>query len=396
MNITFLGQGFEPESKNSIGNYLMTFLSQQGFHTFTGISAFASEAGIAGLAKYFEIAKANFEKLSLIVGIDQEGTSKEALHEIDNLQINSYIFYQQEAPIFHPKIYLFEGNEEIKLIIGSSNLTARGLFCNVESSLLVEFSSHDDEGNRLLTELKNYYQSLFDYTDPNLFKISEEIIQEFIDKGIVPNESIRNKKHGKQSSEDTKTSDKSGFKIPKRSTAKIPSNFRPKLKKSKQVVKIIEELEIIEENEILLKDLIWKKLALSQSDAQHVPSGTAITANLKLSQARFKINDSFIDQKTYFRNQVFGNLNWVNTKPGNYSYEEVFCQFNITILGKNYGVLSLKLSHDPVRIADQGNTPTWLHWGENLLPHLRDINVTGKIFKLYSTVNDNVFSIVIE
>jgi len=304
MNITFLGQGFEPESKNSIGNYLMTFLSQQGFHTFIGISAFASEAGIAGLAKYFEIAKANFENLSLIVGIDQEGTSKEALHEIDYLQINSYIFYQQEAPIFHSKIYLFEGNEEIKLIIGSSNLTAKGLFGNVESSLLVEFSSHDDEGNRLLSELKNYYQSLFDFTDPNLFKISEEIIQEFIDKGIVPNESIRNKKHGKQSSEGINTSDKSGFKIPKRATAKIPGNFRPKLKKSKQVVKIIEELEIIEENEVLLKDLIWKKLSLSQSDAQQVPSGTAITANLKLSQARFKISDSFIDQKTYFRNQV--------------------------------------------------------------------------------------------
>lgn len=190
MNITFLGQGYEPESKNSVGNHLLNLLSQKGFHTFTGISAFASEAGVVGLADHIVSAKKNFKKLNLIVGIDQEGTSKEALREINNLKINSYIFHQEEPPIFHPKIYLFEGAKETKLILGSSNMTARGLFGNVESSLLVEFSNTDKEGKNLLAELKDYYKDLFNFTDPNLFKISVETIQDFIDKGIVPNETI--------------------------------------------------------------------------------------------------------------------------------------------------------------------------------------------------------------
>ena len=87
MKTTFLGQGFESSSVDAIGNYLIKYLNSQDFHSFTGISAFASEAGIYGLSGHFQTAKAFFKKLNLIVGIDQEGTSKEALEEILNLNI---------------------------------------------------------------------------------------------------------------------------------------------------------------------------------------------------------------------------------------------------------------------------------------------------------------------
>ena len=92
MKISLLWQGFEPESINAVGKHLIELLSRKVFHTFTGISAFASEAGIIGLSDHFNTAKANFKNLNLIVGIDEEGTSKEALLEILNLNINSYIF----------------------------------------------------------------------------------------------------------------------------------------------------------------------------------------------------------------------------------------------------------------------------------------------------------------
>jgi hypothetical protein len=93
MKITLLGQGYEPESKDAVGNYLIEFLSKEFLHIFTGISAFASDAGSAGLSEYIETAKTNFESINLIVGVDQEGTSKEALLEISNSGISSCIFY---------------------------------------------------------------------------------------------------------------------------------------------------------------------------------------------------------------------------------------------------------------------------------------------------------------
>ena len=103
MKTTFLGQGFGEESPNGIGYYLMKLLSCTDFTSFTAITAFASEAGVFGLSRYIESAKENFENLNIIVGVDQNGTSKEALEEILNLNINSFIFHQEEPPIFHPK-----------------------------------------------------------------------------------------------------------------------------------------------------------------------------------------------------------------------------------------------------------------------------------------------------
>lgn len=397
MTIKFLGQGFEATSINAVGNYLIDYLNQTTFHSFTGISAFASEAGIFGLAGHILNAKQNFQapkKITLIIGIDQQGTSKEALEEIKNLNVESYIFYQSENPIFHPKVYLFEGDQHTKLILGSSNLTGTGLFTNVEGSLLVEFDNNDQEGTTLLNQLKTYYQTLFNLTDPNLFQISDSVIADFIAKGIVPDESTRRRIFNAKSPNSGQSSTNqqgSSFNIPQRSVATIPPSFprKPRTTSTSISVAAVTSTQATNIQQaptipvVQNKVLVWQKLSLSQSDAQRVPAGTAITANLKLSQAKFQSNGVLIDQKTYFRNNIFQNLTWVHTKANNNSYEEAFCSFDITILGNAIGVHTLKLSHDPVRIAGQGNTPTWLHWGNTLIPFLQQNNITGKTLKLY-------------
>lgn len=403
MKITFLGQGFESNSVNAIGKYLIKYLNQQDYHSFTGISAFASEAGIFGLSGHIQSAKAVFKNLSLIVGIDQEGTSREALEEILNLHINSYIFYQSEAPIFHPKIYLFEGDKEVKLIIGSSNLTGRGLFTNVESSLLIEFGITDKEGLALLTELKTYYNSLFNYSDANLFKISHTIIDDFIAQGIVPDETVRRKLYSKKNSAGgtITTSNANSVTVPKRATAKIPSAFPIKARTvavgprtnqattTSSPISALPTVVIPSSAAVIIpaKILIWQKLSLSQSDARQVTPGskTKITGNLKLTQAGFRINSVLIDQKIYFRNQIFNQLGWGHPRSNDNSYEEVYCSFDITIFGNSIGTHNLKLSHKPSRISGQGNVPTWLHWGNTVRPYLQQYNVTGKTLSLYKT-----------
>ena len=378
MKISFLGQGFEPESKNAVGIHLINFFSQKNFHTFTGISAFASEAGVVGLIECITIAKKFFKSINIIVGIDQEGTSKEALIEINNLNINSYIFYQEESPIFHPKIYLFEGTNETKLIIGSSNLTARGLFGNVESSVLVEFSTMDMEGNHFLSELKEYYKGLFNLNDPNLFKITAEIIEDFIEKGIVPYETLRFKKHSKRTWV-TQNIIKSGIKIPKRPTSKIPINFRGKPKMGKVVSKIIKELEIEGTLKIEPNSLVWQKKKLPSSDAQQVSGSTSITGVLRLSEANFKVDGVKIDRTKYFKEEVFASLDWTSEERTNNSPLQIAkCKFNIFVDGKGIGEYELKISHDPERIANQNNVPTTIHWGPSLIKFLKNNNIVGK------------------
>jgi len=394
MKISFLGQGIEPTSKNAVGNLLVKYLKEKKFNSFTGFSAFASEAGIYGLSGHINSAKKNFKNLTIIVGIDQGGTSKEALEEILSLNIESYIFYQKENPIFHPKFYLFEGTNDVKIILGSSNLTGTGLFTNIESSLLVEFNKTDKDGLALLSELKTYYKSLLNYTDPNIFKIDNKVINNFFLDGIVPDEATRKRNYSKGTSTSTgKKVNKS--KVPKRSVPKVPSSIFPsKSKKSKPATVVPVAATVPVTTAITSKNLVWKKLKLSNSDAQDVPAGTAITGNLKLAQARFKLGTTVIDQKTYFRNQVFNKLNWVKTKPHSATYEETFGVFDILISGKPIGKFTLKLSHDSSRVAGQGNTPTWLHWGRTVIPVLQKNSLSGKTLNLYEVNNDFLIEIV--
>ena len=404
MTITFLGQGYEVNSVNAVGNHLVKYLGQTNFHSFTGVSAFASEAGVFGLSAHIQAARPNFQNLNLIVGVDQGGTSKEALEEILNLNINSYLFYQAESPIFHPKIYLFEGAQNYKLIIGSSNLTRTGLYTNVESSILVEFDTTSVEGMNLLNQIKTYYQNLFNFTDPNLFPITNGIIQDFISKGIVSDENTRAQSFKKRTPKPPVQGANPGTIIPRRQAARVPANFQTKPRATRvptpvqQVptnanaapVQQIPVIQIPAGNQQPM-NLVWKKRALSQSDAQHVPPGTAETGNLKLSQARYQVNGVIIDQTTYFRNVVFNGIPWAKTKANNNTYEEAHCQFDISILGNSMGTHMLKLSHDSDRIAGQGNTPTWLHWGNTIMQYLQQVNITGRTLDLYHA--NNIFHI---
>ena len=391
MKISFLGQGIESTSKNAVGHLLVKYLNEKKFNSFIGFSAFASEAGIYGLSGHINSAKKNFKKLTIIVGIDQGGTSKEALEEILSLNIESYIFYQKENPIFHPKFYLFEGTNDVKIILGSSNLTGTGLFTNIESSLLVEFKKTDKDGLALLSELKTYYKSLLNFSDPNIFKINNKVINDFFLDGIVPDEATRKRNYSKGTSSSVGTKSKKS-KVPKRSVPKIPSSIFPSKNKKSKTTTVIPAVPIA--SVTTSKNLVWKKLKLSNSDAQDVPAGTAITGNLKLAQAKFKIGTKVIDQKSYFRKQVFNKLNWVKTKPHSATYEETFGLFDISISGKPIGKFTLKLSHDSSRVAGQGNTPTWLHWGRTVIPILQKNSLSGKTLNLYELNQDFLIDIV--
>lgn len=397
MKITFLGQGFNPPLSNSVGHLITKFLTEKQFHSFTGISAFASEAGIVGLSEDLNNAKKHYKNLNIIVGVDECGTSKEALYEINNLKINSFIFYQNESPIFHPKIYLFEGNVETKLILGSSNLTARGLFGNVESSVLIEFLNNDKEGLKFLSELKTYYRTLFDFRDPNLFKINKKTIENFITLGIIPRENTRTKLHGKSNiSKNEKL--KLVLTIHKRPTDKIPHSFRGRSKKKEVIDKIVKEFQITGYSKFNPDTLLWQKKNLPRSDAQQVSGNTKIIGVVRLSTANFKLHGHEINRNTYFRNKVFRKLRWTKEQRKNNSpLQTAHAPFDVYINGQSIGKHILKISHDPDRIANQENVPSTLHWGPELNSYLRKHDITGKTLSLYSpSEGSDSFQIIIE
>ncbi len=396
MNISFLGQGFEHKSPNSVGNNLIKLFQDKKFNSFIVISAFASESGILGLTECIESSAGNFDSITIIVGVDQEGTSIKALEKIKDLGVTSRIFYQKESPIFHPKIYLFEGSDDYTLIVGSSNLTGRGLFANVESSIMIEGTIATDA--EPLNQLKEYYSGLFDLSDPNLFEITTENIKRFVDQGIVPTKTVWKQKHGKQTS-DTAPKEGNDLEIPKRKQVKIPDAFKGRYRTNSTVNEIIEELEVTNDFEFdnsVLNEILWESGELTERDL-NIPKGgnTNPTGSMLLKKGTSKT----INPRHYFRDVVFNTLTWTtDTQPKTMHIERSNANFRIIIQNIDYGIYSLKLSHNTrsQHLESVSQPATQIHWGEakKLIAH---DELIGKTAYLYRTTNQSdEFTLVIQ
>jgi len=379
MKITLLGQGYEATSELSVGNQLKKFLSQKDFHTFTGISAFASPSGVIGLGKHILNAK-HLNKVIIIVGVDKKGTSKEALEALVKMEINAYVFHDNSNAIFHPKIYLFEGKEKSELIIGSSNLTSFGLFSNVEASLLVSIDNSIEEDRKIVQQLKKYFKGLFDLSDPNLKKLTSKLISDLVAENLVGTEAERRAAYEKEEkSGKNETGNIISRIFPKREIAKIPVEFLGRTKPK-------EKDEIIHDKPTGSPspkgNLVWTRKKLPSSSVQGGVQGTNPTGGLRLVQDDFIIKGRKIDQTNYFRNDLFGKYDWKQIRSNPF-VEAAKVPFEVTINEEFIGRFDLEIRHKPSGEAGQHNYTTSISWGE-LGTVIKESSLEGSRLDLYS------------
>jgi HKD family nuclease len=382
MNITLLGQGFEAASENSVGKQLTKFFADKDFHTFTGISAFASQAGVNGLSKHIAAAKKHLNVITIVTGVDQKGTSQEALLALLNLDINAFVFYQPSFTIFHPKIYLFEGADKSELIIGSSNLTSQGLFTNVEASLLVSIDNSVEADRKIVDQLKDYFKGIFDFTDPNLKKLSKKIIADLVKAKVVPTEAERKAAQDKaEKAERTETENIISKIFPKRAIAKIPTEF---IGTKKPTAKPTAVTAAVAGSVSAKGELLWESGKLTERPL-NIPKGANTNPTGSMYFTKGKMKD--IDQRHYFRDTVFSTLKWKRDKnPDTSHLERAEAIFNFVIDGKPSGSFKLILTHNPLtntRSYEQKNSMTQVSWGDakKLVAKEELIGKTAKLFK---------------
>lgn len=382
MNVTIIGQGFRSDNQKAVGHYLIDFLASENFHTFTAMSAFASKAGIRGLSSHIIAAKERLKRLSIIVGVDQEGTSKEALDAILNLKVESYIFYQPSVTIFHPKIYLFEGDQIARLIVGSSNMTAQGLFSNVETSTLILIDQAVDSDRRVIQDVKEYFDSIFTPNDPNLKRLTRELIEDLVELGVVPAEAERKQAQKEVAALSGKipTSKLISEIFPKRKIAGVPSEF----KKKRTATQATGEAAQTSVGKPSAKgQLVWTRKSLPASSVQAASSGTNPTGGLRLVQDKFEVEGQKIDPTNYFRNTLFGDYTW-NRVRINPLVEAAIVSFEVTIRGKFVGTFDLDVRHKPSGEAGQHNYTTSISWG-TLGETVRQAKLTGARLDIYAS-----------
>ena len=195
MNIKFIGQGYNIEANTSVAAELITAFSNPDYSSFKCLVAFASYSGVSALTRHIELSKKHITEHKVIVGIDHEGTSKEALEELLAWNIDAYVYYTSSnrpiKHIFHPKIYMFKGEKKALIIIGSNNLTEYGLTYNVEGAVSIEHDYCADDRSLVTNQIETYFTNMFNSSDINLKKISEQFIAQLNNTGLLPSDENR-------------------------------------------------------------------------------------------------------------------------------------------------------------------------------------------------------------
>lgn len=185
MDTKIIGQGYNIDADTSVAKELIEQFNSKRYDSFTCLVAFASYGGISALTPYILAEKERGVKVKVILGIDQKGTSKEALEEVLSWDVESKIYHTQSVNIFHPKIYLFENTDIFTLIVGSNNLTTMGLVKNIECSLLIK----DTKGEHSVhNDFYVYWKSILDGVDVNLKPITQDLIDNLYTEKLIPTE----------------------------------------------------------------------------------------------------------------------------------------------------------------------------------------------------------------
>jgi len=371
-------------SSIKMGEIINELLSSQNpfYNKVWLISAFANARAIERLTENILSSKSRGAQISIVVGFDVNSTSAEALQSINSLDVNSMLIHNaRRGHTFHPKIYLFEATDsKAELFVGSSNLTDGGLYTNYEASSQTTFNFPQD-----INEYAETLASLDRYINPqgNTAQVlSNNLIDILVRRGEVPLErDIAENRRQSLRARDRSDSPTSPFGV---EIINRPSRTRrpatPSVINQPRRTRQSNSTPMEPSPQDAIGNLVWQKINLPASDVQRQTGN--VTGGLRLTQARWNVDDNPIDQTTYFRNDVFGNLAWREWRTSPYS-ERTEADFDINILGESYGIHQLMISHKPSGEAGQHNYTTILHWGE-LGDIIRELNLIGRTFSLHS------------
>lgn len=331
------------------------------------VVAWAKRSGLSRLKRDLETIGTRGAETRIIVGIDEGGATRQGLELARALFGTVHVFHDRSGRTFHPKVYLARGDTSARLMVGSHNLTAGGVYFNYEAGLEAELELPDDAG--LLASVQEYIDRL--HADTQLcLELTDDVMTELLTnpRYRIQNEDAR----GRPAAENKPEELDSDVDVDDEEAAGAPSIFgasaeskRPDPGTGSLIKKAVAkkaggappapQVPQHPMHGVVVKR--WFK-ALSASDAQHPPkAGSNVTGVLRLVQAGHAI-----DQTRYFRHDLFVALPWAGTPKARGLFEQTVVPFEVVIGGTSLGTHNLRVDDAAYREAGQGNHTSVLHW----------------------------------
>jgi len=359
MNIKFIGQGLDPESDITAGNFIIDSLESENYNSFNAFVAFVSTGGLKNIIDEMLAFKEAGGEVKLYLGVNLNATSKEALEKLLENEIESYVVYSPNNIIYHPKIYAFEGGETTRAIIGSSNLTESGLFQNIEASVCVDFESDDENGNEFLADIYDHFNAIINQEHPSCQLLTQEVLEILIESNVVLPEAASRAKSNKINKEfgqkETKVNTRLLELFGKVKAKRPPKGYRKTVVKKELIAEEeTNEVNVVDETTELAAGSMWIETGLMTGGSRNIldlsKKGKLDGVNKFGSVSYFGLdpentNDTkdinvIFGGKTYISNHVFyaeGNSNWRIRLNGTTTDGEKITIFSKPSLGENGG-----------------------------------------------------------
>ncbi|WP_170304293.1 phospholipase D-like domain-containing protein [Duganella radicis] len=310
--------------------------------------AFARTQGVQAI--YQAIAAAG-PKASVFVGIRNDITSYQALELLLSAGVNVYaVDTGSRSTIFHPKIFIIRHGKQAGIVAGSANLTFGGLHNNIEASSLISLNLADAEDQRFYADACGAFQTMVAGFPDHVIPVTDAAtVKALFDTGRLSDETI------KPANPDTAKAQPAGG-------ALDPMPLHRSFPSAGDFYRV------------------WQSNELKERDL-NVPSGgnTNPTGSMYWKKGAYEI-----DQRHYFRDNVFAGLDWeVDARLPH--YERTSARFHLYAAGEFKGTFELKLSHNTNTESTtykQSNSMTQVSWGD-AKPVVARRSLLGRIMHLY-------------
>lgn len=172
-----------------LGDRLIELLGSSDYHTLDIAVAFAKNSGVLRIKDALARFRDAGGIVNIYVGVDLGGTSYEALTALRLYTDALNVVHSERDQTFHSKIYLFSGEKNGLLVVGSHNLTGGGLWTNFESSLHIPIVPKDGDVDAVTSQgVAEYFDKLAALKTSFMPITSQDEIDRLLEQNYVAKE----------------------------------------------------------------------------------------------------------------------------------------------------------------------------------------------------------------
>lgn len=317
------------------------------------------------------------DRTRIFVGIRNGVTTVQSIQKALEIGCETYMVDTgSRQRIFHPKMYYSRSATRAKLLLGSANLTMGGLRTNIEASVLQELNPATDAA--FLTDLEGKLDAMIaDYPDHVIRAVDAEQLAYLQRAGRLLDERKARAPEPAGSSVD-----RSLDTVPKMALRTTP------IRVGRPIAPPVPPVAPAAPVARARLEQVWESKGLTRRHL-NIPTGanTNPTGSMLLGVGSW----DGIDQRHYFRDEVFAALDWVLDEDRRTAHiARAEARMRLIVKDVDYGVHTMQLSHNTktdTAAYEQRNSMTSLHWGD-ARPLVAHEDLLDRVLKLYRETDD--------